>query len=259
MNGYFKISKKISKYPQRAEIGRLRLPKGGRFLIARRYFKVRSVSTFSRTLGVNPLCWKFDLKHYAGSTTGWDSSVSRRHAQPTFSFRDEYLRLISRYGDHLCLRRCEGCDRLHSQNHTSLLSIKKNSRSRWYRAGIKSRTLETVVMMWQRSRTFSGRYQGPPRQKYDRQNCERPRLETGTNAALGDLKYSCPNNDAARLLFTDLLGGPYPKFPNHPKLAPNYKAWNSGPVRGGRSSGRSGRNYRGRHCAAEYYLRGRRA
>jgi hypothetical protein len=66
MNGYLVFLKSLSQYQQRAEIGRLAFTEWwpGSSL-QEDILKVRSVSTFSQTLGVNPLCWKFDLKHYA--------------------------------------------------------------------------------------------------------------------------------------------------------------------------------------------------
>src|SRR5258708_8253256 len=143
MNGYLVFLKSLSQYQQRAEIGRLAFTeRWGGSSLQKDILKVRSVSTFSQTLGVNPLCWKFDLKHYAEEPDLFGIPVFR-DAQCTapFSFRYAYLSHNLSITGTICVYDDGSAVIGALTAHTSLFNHEK-SRSRLVSAGIDPRTAE---------------------------------------------------------------------------------------------------------------------
>jgi hypothetical protein len=85
--------KSLSEHQQRAEIGRLAFTdRWGGYSLEEDLLKGRAISAFSKTLGVDPVSWKFDLKHFAEEPDliGIPMFRSERCTAP-FSFRYEYL------------------------------------------------------------------------------------------------------------------------------------------------------------------------
>ena len=66
MNGYLRFFKSLSQYQQRAEIGRLAFTeRWGGSSLQEDLLQDRAMITYSKSLGVNPALWEFDLRHYA--------------------------------------------------------------------------------------------------------------------------------------------------------------------------------------------------
>jgi hypothetical protein len=66
MNGYLRFLKGLSQYQQRAEIGRLAFTErwDGSYL-KEDLLQHPAMITYSKSLGVNPALWEFELHHYA--------------------------------------------------------------------------------------------------------------------------------------------------------------------------------------------------
>jgi hypothetical protein len=78
----------LSRYQQRAEIARLAFrERWGGSSLEEDILKNRAVSAFSKTLGVDPRSWEFDLKHYAEEPDLFGAPVFRDdQCIATFSF-----------------------------------------------------------------------------------------------------------------------------------------------------------------------------
>jgi hypothetical protein len=135
----------LSGYQQRAEIGRLAFTeRWGGSTLEEDLLKDQAVSAFSKTLGVNPPSWKFDLKHFAEEPDLIGIPVFRGdQCTAPFSFRYEYLShnlvitgTIYIYDDGSAVIGTLTC-------HTFLLN-QSRARSRLVLAGIEPDTLETV-------------------------------------------------------------------------------------------------------------------
>src|SRR6516162_5286486 len=88
MNGYLMFLNSLSRYQQRAEIARLAFrERWGGSSLEEDILKNRAVSAFSKTLGVDPRSWEFDLKHYAEEPDLFGAPVFRDdQCIATFSF-----------------------------------------------------------------------------------------------------------------------------------------------------------------------------
>jgi hypothetical protein len=92
-NGYLRFLKSLSQYQQRAEIGRLAFTerRGGSSLQEDLLLDPAMI-TYSKSLGVNPALWEFDLRHYAEEPDVIGAPVfCEDEARAPFTFRYEHV------------------------------------------------------------------------------------------------------------------------------------------------------------------------
>jgi hypothetical protein len=93
MNGYLEFLKNLSQYQQRAEIGRLAFTERwcGSSL-EEDLLQTPAMITYSKSLGVNPALWEFDLRHCAEEPDLIGAPVfCEDEARAPFTFRYEHV------------------------------------------------------------------------------------------------------------------------------------------------------------------------
>jgi hypothetical protein len=93
MNGYLRFLKSLSQYQQRAEIGRLAFTeRWGGSSLQEDLLKDPAMITYSKSLGVNPALWEFDLRHYAEEPDLIGAPVfCADQSRAPFTFRYEHV------------------------------------------------------------------------------------------------------------------------------------------------------------------------
>ena len=92
MDGYLGFLKSLSQYQQRAEIGRLAFTKRRGGSLQEDLLQTPAMITYSKSLGVNPALWEFDLRHYAEDPDVIGASVfCEDECRAPFAFRYEHV------------------------------------------------------------------------------------------------------------------------------------------------------------------------
>ena len=93
MNGYLRFLKSLSQYQQRAEIGRLAFTeRWGGSSLEEDLLQDPAVITYSKSLGVNPALWEFDLHHYVEEPDLIGAPVfCEDQSRAPFTFRYEHV------------------------------------------------------------------------------------------------------------------------------------------------------------------------
>ena len=155
MNGYLMFLKSLSQYQQRAEIARLAFqarwaqdPSLEEYIL-----KIPAVLRFSKALGVNPLSWELDLKHYAEEPDLFGPPVFRGdQCTATLRFRYEHL------NHNLLITGIIYIEDDRSAKISTLTCLsdeeKSQSRKRLVLAGINPDTLEKVSYNLEMSRNI---------------------------------------------------------------------------------------------------------
>jgi hypothetical protein len=104
MNGYLGFLKSLSQYQQRAEIGRLAFTeRSGGCSLEEDLLQTPAMIAYTKSLGVNPALWEFDLSHYAEEPdVNWNSGNLRGRSQgPVYlPLRTRKRQKSGDYGDH---------------------------------------------------------------------------------------------------------------------------------------------------------------
>jgi hypothetical protein len=93
MNGYLEFLKSLSQYQQRAEIGRLAFTeRWGGSSLQEDLLQVPAMIAYSKSLGVDPALWEFDLRHYAEKPDLIGAPVfCEDQCRAPFTFRYEHV------------------------------------------------------------------------------------------------------------------------------------------------------------------------
>jgi hypothetical protein len=92
-NGYLRFLKSLSQYQQRAEIGRLAFTeRWGGSSLEEDLLQVPAMIAYSKSLGVNPALWEFDLRHYGEEPDLIGAPVfCEDQCRAPFTFRYEHI------------------------------------------------------------------------------------------------------------------------------------------------------------------------
>ena len=93
MNGYLGFLKSLSQYQQRAELGRLAFAEHwGTSSLGEDLLQVPAVIAYSKSLGIDPALWEFDLRHYAEEPDLIGAPVfCEDQCRAPFTFRYEHI------------------------------------------------------------------------------------------------------------------------------------------------------------------------
>ena len=249
MNGYSGFLKSLSQYQQRAELGRLAFTESwGSSSLEEDLLQVPAVIAYSKSLGIDPALWEFDLRHYAEEPDLIGAPVfCEDQCRAPFTFRYEHIS-----GKNLVITGIIYVDDNQSALIGTLACSSTEEQScrarRLAAAGIHPDTLETVshTMAKFRHRLLESLYLDYLKALLPQQRCE-------AIFHLADVAWG--TEVPSRRSDSSIT----PLFLNHPTLAPElvrleirdlrgtYKAHEVGPV-----------EFNGGRCTAPltYYLYG---